>query len=56
MCFSAASISTDMLRSLSKDDLHDLFPEPEYFLRRRPIWRMTHEENEVTVYFNIAEL
>lgn len=43
MCFSAANIGTDMLRSLSKDDF-------------RAIWRMTHEEDEVTVYFNIVEL
>ncbi|KAK0150413.1 hypothetical protein N1851_008485 [Merluccius polli] len=35
-----------MLPSLSKEDLRDLFPGPEHFLRRRAIWRMTHGENQ----------
>ncbi|XP_028435567.1 uncharacterized protein LOC114556733 [Perca flavescens] len=42
----AASISADMLPSLSKEDLRDLFPGPEHFFRRRDIWRITHDENE----------
>lgn len=45
MCFSAANISTDMLPSLSKENLRDLFPGPEHFFRRT-IWRFTHGENE----------
>ncbi|XP_076603233.1 uncharacterized protein LOC143330488 [Chaetodon auriga] len=35
-----------MLPSLSKEDLRDLFPGPEHFLRRA-IWKMTHGENQV---------
>lgn len=54
MCFSAANISTDMLPSLSKEDLRDLFPRPEHFFQRRTIWRTTHGENEVISDFNIA--
>nr|XP_020465275.1 uncharacterized protein LOC109965537 isoform X2 [Monopterus albus] len=42
----AANISTEMLSSLSKEDLRDLFPGPEHFFRRRTIWRLTHEQNE----------
>lgn len=56
MCFSAANISTDMLPSLSKEDLRDLFPGPEHFLRRRVIRRMTHGENQVILNFNIVEI
>ncbi|XP_046873722.1 uncharacterized protein LOC124466093 isoform X1 [Hypomesus transpacificus] len=46
MCFPAASISADMLPSLSKEDLRDLFPGPEQFFRRKDIWRISHDENE----------
>lgn len=47
MCFLAANIITDMLPSLSEEDLLDLFPGPEPFFRRRAIWRIAHVENEV---------
>ncbi|CAL8291691.1 unnamed protein product [Gadus morhua 'NCC'] len=46
ICFSAANVSKDMLPSLTKEDLRDLFPGPEHFLRRRTIWRLSHDENE----------
>ncbi|XP_023812861.1 uncharacterized protein LOC110013701 isoform X2 [Oryzias latipes] len=46
MCFLAANIITDMLPSLSEEDLLDLFPGPEPFFRRRAIWRIAHVENE----------
>ncbi|KAL2097882.1 hypothetical protein ACEWY4_007089 [Coilia grayii] len=36
----------DMLPSLSKDDLRDLFPGPEHFFRRKTIWRLNHNDNE----------
>ncbi|XP_051809818.1 uncharacterized protein LOC127535543 [Acanthochromis polyacanthus] len=42
----AANISTELLPSLSKVDLRDLFPGPEHFFRRKAIWRTTHGENE----------
>ncbi|CAL8388615.1 unnamed protein product [Boreogadus saida] len=42
----AANISTDMLPSLSKEDLRDLFPGPEHFLRRT-IWRLIHDEDKL---------
>ncbi|CAL8259561.1 unnamed protein product [Arctogadus glacialis] len=35
-----------MLPSLSKEDLLDLFPGPEHFLRRRTIWRLIHDEDK----------
>lgn len=44
MYISAANVSTDMLPSLFKEDLHDLFPGPEHFLQRGAIWRATHGE------------
>lgn len=52
ICFSAANISKDMLPSLTKEDLRDLFPGPEHFLRRRTIWRLSHDENEVMIDFS----
>ncbi|XP_029943613.1 uncharacterized protein LOC115385697 [Salarias fasciatus] len=42
----AANVSTDMLSSLSKEDLRDLFPGPEHFIRRMAIWRTIHGGNE----------
>ncbi|KAG7320068.1 hypothetical protein KOW79_015921 [Hemibagrus wyckioides] len=38
--------NTEMLSSLSKEDLSGLFLGPEHFFRKRTIWRLTHEENE----------
>ncbi|CAL8258611.1 unnamed protein product [Arctogadus glacialis] len=49
----AANISTDMLPSLSKEDLRDLFPGPEHFLRRRTIWRLIHDEDKVMMVLTI---
>ncbi|KAK1903514.1 Mitochondrial group I intron splicing factor CCM1 [Dissostichus eleginoides] len=34
----AANIGEDLLHSLSRDDIKDLFPGPANFLRRRAIW------------------
>ena len=53
MCFPAVSINADMLSSFSKEDLRDLFPGPEHFFRKRDIWRITHDENEVMFDLNI---
>lgn len=54
MSFSAANVNTDMLPSLSKEDLCNLFPGPEHFFRRRAIWKTTHGQIEVILDFNIV--
>lgn len=36
--FTAASVDEEALISLSRDDLKDLFPGPENFLRRKKLW------------------
>ncbi len=43
--FKAAHIGEDMLSALSREDIRDLFPGPEHFLRR--IWLLTHKEEQV---------
>lgn len=35
----AANISEGMMGTLSREDLQDLFPGPENFLRRKAVWR-----------------
>ncbi|XP_073767100.1 uncharacterized protein isoform X1 [Danio rerio] len=42
----AANIGEDILPSLSREDIRDLFPGPEHFLRRKGIWRLTHKEEQ----------
>ncbi|CAL8282902.1 unnamed protein product [Boreogadus saida] len=39
---SAAQIDADALHTLSREDLRDLFPGPEHFLRRKSIWKVVH--------------
>ncbi len=36
--FTAANVDEEALKSLSRDDLRDLFPGPENFLRRKKLW------------------
>ncbi|KAJ8277586.1 hypothetical protein GJAV_G00077080 [Gymnothorax javanicus] len=43
----AANIGEDLLSSLSRDDIKDLFPGPENFLRRRAIWRVVNKDERV---------
>ncbi|KAM3583192.1 uncharacterized protein V6R79_014190 [Siganus canaliculatus] len=43
----AANIGEDLLPSLSRDDIKDLFPGPENFLRRRAIWLVVNKDEEV---------
>ena len=38
----AANISEAMLLSLTRDDLRDIFPGPEHFLRRKIIYLSFH--------------
>ncbi|KAJ8358433.1 hypothetical protein AAFF_G00439970 [Aldrovandia affinis] len=40
----AANISEIMLDTLLRDDLRDLFPGPQNFIRRRTIWHIIHPE------------
>ncbi|XP_026024935.1 uncharacterized protein LOC113034299 isoform X1 [Astatotilapia calliptera] len=43
-----ANVGEDLLSSLSRDDIKDLFPGPEHCLRRRALWLAVHkcEENK----------
>lgn len=38
----AANVGADSLSTLSREDLRDLFPGPEHFLRRKAIWEYIH--------------
>ncbi|XP_028298709.1 uncharacterized protein LOC114461057 [Gouania willdenowi] len=42
----AAGVKMAMLPSLTKEDLRDLFPGSENFLRRRHIWQLVHVDME----------
>ncbi|KAF4115070.1 hypothetical protein G5714_002559 [Onychostoma macrolepis] len=42
----AANIGEDILPTLSREDIRDLFPGPEHFLRRKAIWLLTHKEEQ----------
>ncbi|KAI5099331.1 hypothetical protein C0J45_11470 [Silurus meridionalis] len=44
----AANISEGLLHTFSRDDIRDLFPGPEHFLRRRSIWQMIHPEEQAS--------
>ncbi|TRZ04151.1 hypothetical protein DNTS_000398, partial [Danionella cerebrum] len=41
-----ANIGAAVLPTLSRDDIRDLFPGPEHFLRRKTIWEMFHKDKE----------
>uniref|UniRef100_A0AAV2L2W4 Uncharacterized protein n=1 Tax=Knipowitschia caucasica TaxID=637954 RepID=A0AAV2L2W4_KNICA len=43
----AANIGEDLLQSLSRDDIKDLFPGPENFLRRRALWLVVNKDEKV---------
>ena len=40
----AADITDDILPSLTREDLRDLLPGPENFLKRKRIWEAVHPE------------
>ncbi|KAM4591916.1 uncharacterized protein PAE49_019527 [Odontesthes bonariensis] len=42
----AANIDEALLHTLSRDDLRDLFPGPEHFLRRKRVWAVISVEDE----------
>ncbi|XP_069370007.1 uncharacterized protein [Paralichthys olivaceus] len=42
----AANIDEALLHTLSRDDLRDLFPGPENFLRRKQLWTLISQEDE----------
>lgn len=50
-CIAAANIGEDLLRSLSRDDIKDLFPGPENFLRRRALWLLVNNDEQVCTVF-----
>ncbi|KAL1252310.1 hypothetical protein QQF64_020106 [Cirrhinus molitorella] len=41
-----ANIGEDILPTLSREDIRDLFPGPEHFRRRKAIWLLTHKEEQ----------
>ncbi|XP_035806358.1 uncharacterized protein LOC111571818 [Amphiprion ocellaris] len=43
-----ANIGEDILPSLSRDDIKDLFPGPQNFLRRRALWLVVNKQEEET--------
>ncbi|CAL9700931.1 unnamed protein product [Knipowitschia caucasica] len=43
----AANIEEDLLWSLSRDDIKDLMPGPENFLRRRALWLLVSKDESV---------
>lgn len=43
-----ANIGEDLLPSLSRDYIKDLFPGPENFLRRRALWLVVHKHEKVS--------
>lgn len=42
VCETAANVDMDALRMLSREELRDLFPGPDHFLRRKSIWDLCH--------------
>ncbi|CAI5669675.1 unnamed protein product [Oreochromis niloticus] len=44
-----ANVGEDLLSSLSRDDIKDLFPGPEHFLRRRALWLAVHKCEKKTL-------
>lgn len=42
--FAAANIDEALLHTLSRDDVRDLFPGPEHFLRRKRVWALINPE------------
>ncbi|KAM9456716.1 uncharacterized protein Hap1MRO34_018113 [Clarias gariepinus] len=42
----AANITETMMSTLSREDLRDLFPGPENFIRRKAVWRACHGASE----------
>ncbi|KAI4804304.1 hypothetical protein KUCAC02_025935 [Chaenocephalus aceratus] len=50
-----ANIGEDLLHSLSRDDIKDLFPGPANFLRRRAIWLVVNYEEKVETTAEILQ-
>ncbi|CAK6981852.1 uncharacterized protein LOC128439069 [Scomber scombrus] len=51
----AANIGEDLFLSLSRDDIKDLFPGPENFLRRRAIWLVVNNDEKVDTAAEIGQ-
>ncbi|KAM8903512.1 uncharacterized protein AB9W97_007640 isoform 1-T1 [Spinachia spinachia] len=41
----SANIDETLLHTLNRDDLRDLFPGPEHFLRRKRVWALINPED-----------
>ncbi|KAK5886562.1 hypothetical protein CesoFtcFv8_017585 [Champsocephalus esox] len=50
-----ANIGEDLLHSLSRDDIKDLFPGPANFLRRRAFWLVVNDEEKVETTAEILQ-
>lgn len=46
--FLVAKIGEDLMPSLSRDDIKDLFPGPENFERRRALWLVANKDEKVS--------
>ncbi|CAL9703798.1 unnamed protein product [Knipowitschia caucasica] len=44
----AANVDADVLQTLTREDLKDLFPGPEHFRRRKAIWDLAHPVEQAT--------
>lgn len=42
VCDTAAGVDMEALKTLSREELRDLFPGPDHFLRRKSIWDQCH--------------
>ena len=47
---SAANVDEDLLHSLSRDEVNELFPGPENFLRRRAVWQLVTGDKRVSSF------
>uniref|UniRef100_A0AAV2JYE9 Uncharacterized protein n=1 Tax=Knipowitschia caucasica TaxID=637954 RepID=A0AAV2JYE9_KNICA len=47
-CRASANVDADVLQTLTREDLKDLFPGPEHFRRRKAIWDLAHPVEQAT--------
>lgn len=45
----AAGVDEEVLKGLSREDLKDLFPGPQNFLRRKKIWDVISQNAQIAV-------
>lgn len=54
--FKATNIDKGVLKTLSRDDLKDLFPGPENFLKRKKLWDVIGLKVNVHIQSKIANV